>query len=283
MCVGVALLVVNDAIAKGLVERFGPFQILFVRSIIALPFIAALAVKQGGGLAKLRSARPSVHFLRAGLAVAATYLFMRSLGSLPLAEATALIFTAPIFVAALSMPLLGQRVTRARLAAVGIGFVGALIAFQPGNEAMQTASLLALAAALLNALVMMTSRWIDENDGFWTMTFYMTLLSGVLCAFTVVSDWPTIGASDVVLFGMMAAAGTLGIAMISQAFRLGEAAAVAPFDYTALIWASVIGWVVWGTVPAWPVFVGAAVTMIGGIGLIMLDARGVSHLAEPKV
>lgn len=107
MCAGVLLLVVNDAIAKGLVARFDPFQILFARSVVALPFVVAIAWRRGGGLAGLRSAKLSVHLLRAALAVGATYLFIASLAALPLAEATALIFTAPIFVAALSWPLLG--------------------------------------------------------------------------------------------------------------------------------------------------------------------------------
>ena len=273
MCAGVLLLVVNDAVAKELVARFDPFQILFARSLVPLPVITATAMRHGGGLAGLRSAKSLVHVLRAALAVGATYLFIASLDALPLAEATALIFTAPIFVAALSWPLLGQRVSGARLAAIVVGFVGALIAVRPGAETMQTASLLALGAALVNALVMMSARLIDPRDGFWTMTFYMTLLSGLLCAFTLAADWPPIQARDVGFFALMGAAGTLGIALITQAFRMGDAAAVAPFDYSALIWATVIGWAVWGAVPGWPVYLGAAIIAGGGIALIVSDAR----------
>lgn len=273
MCVGVLLLVVNDAVAKGLVARFDPFQILFARSLVALPVVIVIAMRHGGGRAGLSSAKPSVHVLRATLAVGATYLFIASLDALPLAEATALIFTAPIFVAALSWPLLGQRVGGVRLTAILVGFVGALIAVKPGAETMQAASLLALGAALVNALVMMSARLIDPRDGFWTMTFYMTLLSGLFCAFTLGADWPPVRVGDVGLFALMAAAGTLGIALITQAFRMGDAAAVAPFDYTALIWATAIGWAVWGTVPGWLVYLGAAVIAGGGIALIVLDAR----------
>lgn len=280
MCTGVLLLVVNDALAKALVARLDPFQILFARSALALPLAAAAAV-WNGGTAGLRSARPLIHLIRAALAVAATYLFIRSLGTLPLAEATAIIFTAPIFVAALSMPLLGQRVGRLRLAAVAVGFGGALIAIRPGTEAMQPASLLALLAAFVNALVMISARWIDARDGFWTMTVWMTLLSGVLCAHTLAGDWSALDGEAGLMLGAMAVAGTLGIALITQAFRIGDAAAVAPFDYTALIWASVIGWVAWGTVPGWPVYVGAAVIAVGGIALIVLDAQGKGNDAKP--
>ena len=106
------------------------------------------------------------------------------------------------------------------------------------------------------------------------MTFYMTLLPGLLCTFTLAADWPPTRAGDVGLFALMVAAGTIGIALITQAFRMGDAAAVAPFDYTALIWTTMIGWAVWGTVPRWPVYLGAAVIAGGGIALIVLDARG---------
>lgn len=272
MCAGVFALVVNDAIAKGLVARFDPFQILLARSLIALPVVAGLVLWTGGATA-LRSARVRVHVLRAALAVAATYLFIRSLVDLSLAEATSIIFAAPIFVATLSMPLLKQRVGLHRGIAVVVGFVGVLIVLQPGAETLQTASLLALAAAAVNALVMMSARWIDHRDGFWTMTFYMTLFSGLACTFTLVGDWPSVARSDVGLFVGMAVAGTLGIALISHAFRVADAAVVAPFDYTALIWATALGWMFWGDVPGLVVYIGALVIIASGIYLIFLEDR----------
>ncbi|MGP1393976.1 MAG: DMT family transporter [Inquilinaceae bacterium] len=272
MCAGVLSLVINDAIAKGLVARFDPFQILLARSLIALPIVAGLALWTGGAKA-LRSGGVRVHILRAVLAVAATYLFIRSLADLPLAEATSIIFAAPIFVAALSMPLLKQRVGLQRGLAVVAGFTGVLIVLQPGADTLKTAALLALAAAAVNALVMMSARWIDQRDGFWTMTLYMTLFSGVACAFTLAGDWPTVARSDVGLFLGMAVAGTLGIALISHAFRISEAAVVAPFDYTALIWATALGWALWGAVPGPSVYMGALVIVASGIYLIFLEDR----------
>ncbi|MEQ8293217.1 MAG: DMT family transporter [Roseovarius sp.] len=272
MCVGVLLLVINDAIAKLLVATFGPFQILLLRSALALPMIAAVILWRDGP-GGLRSTCLRVHAVRAALAVGATWLFIRSFADLPLAEATALIFTAPIFVALLSAPLLGQHVGPLRAAAIGLGFLGALIAIRPGAETMQPAALLALAAALVNALVMLSARLIDPRDGFWTMTFWMTLFSGLFCAATLALDWSPPGPAAIALLAAMAVTGTLAIALITHAFRIGHAAAVAPFDYTALLWAALIGWVVWGTVPGWPVWLGAGIIAAGGLGLILLDAR----------
>jgi len=271
MCLGVLSLVANDAIAKNLVTRFDPFQILLVRGLISLPVVTGL-VLWSGGAAALRSGSVRVHAVRALLAVAATYLFIRSLADLPLAESTAIIFAAPIFVTALSMPLLRQHVGRRRGFAVATGFAGVLIVLRPGADTLQMASLLALAAAVLNALVMMSARWIDERDGFWTMTFYMTLFSTLACTFTLTAEWPPIARSNVILFLGMAFAGTLGIALMSQSFRMADAAVVAPFDYTALIWATVLGWFFWGAVPEPAVYAGALVIIASGVYLVFLDS-----------
>lgn len=272
MCAGVLLLVVNDAIAKGLVVRFDPFQILLMRSLIALPIVAGF-VLWTRGFQGLQSSKVRIHAIRALLAVGATYLFIRSLDVLPLAEATSIIFAAPIFVAILSMPLLKQRVGFQRGIAVALGFAGVLIVIQPGAATLQTASLLAIAAAFLNALVMMSARWIDERDGFWTMTLYMTLFSGLFCSFALATEWPSIQTADVALFVGMAIAGTLAIALISQAFRMANAAVVAPFDYTALIWATALGWIFWGNIPSLMVYLGAAVIIGSGIYLIVSEEK----------
>lgn len=270
MCVGVLFLVINDAVVKWLVTRYGPFQILFGRSLIALPLVAALVCFIDSPEA-LRSARLRVHAVRGVLGVAASFAFILSLKTLPLAEATALVFASPIVVAALSALFLKEHVGWGRAAAVFTGFVGILIIVQPGAATFQTASLLAFGAAVLYALVMLSARWIDERDSIWTMMLYMTLFSGVLAAFTVFMPWPAPEFADIFLFLGTAVAGTFGLALISQAFRMAPASVVAPYDYTALIWASLLGWLIWGVVPEIWTYVGAVVIIAAGIYLIMSD------------
>ena len=272
MCAGVLSLTMNDAMAKDLVTRFDPLQIVFLRNLVALPLIAAVLLRVAGP-AGVRSARVGVHAMRAVLSVAASYLFIRSLGSLSLATATSVIFLSPIFVALLSMPLLGQRVTPLRAGAVALGFLGALIVLRPGAGALGPGAGFALAAAVVHALVMMSARWIDRAEGFWTMTFWMSLAPCLICSVSLAMPWPGFGWTDAALLAGMAVCGTLGIALISQAFRMGDASAVAPFDYTALIWASALGWLIWGTVPGLPVYLGAAVIAASGTALILLDGR----------
>jgi drug/metabolite transporter (DMT)-like permease len=271
MCAGVLLLAVNDALAKWLVERYAPFQIILVRSLVALPLVVGLVLWLDGRQG-LRSARPGVHAWRGLLAVAATCAFFLSLRALPLAEATSLLFAAPLFVAALSAPLLREKVGEWQWGTVAAGFAGVLIVARPGAQAFQPASLLALAAAALYALVMISARWIDRHDGARTVMVHLTLSSVLLSGFAVFSTWPEPRALDALLFLGMAVAGTLGVTLITQAFRTAPAAAVAPFEYTSLVWASLLGWLVWSEAPdAWT-YAGAAVIIASGTAL-MLRAR----------
>lgn len=226
---GVLLLVLNDAAANSLLARYTPFQVIFVRSLLALPLIIGLILWQDGTRA-LGTASIGVHALRGLFAIAGTYAFFLSLRSLPLAEATSLIFASPLFVTALSVPLLREQVSWRRWTAVIVGFAGVLIIVRPGAAAFQAVSLLAVSAALIYALVMISARWIDKRDNFRTMMLYMTLFPALFSAFVIFGEWPQSRARDVLLFLSMAVAGTIGLAMISHAFRIGPASVFAPFD-----------------------------------------------------
>ena len=268
MAVGVLLLTLNDTAAKWLVARYDPIQITFIRNLLALP-VVVLLVLFTTGRAGFRSYSIGVHAVRGGLVLVATLAFFGSMRSLSLAEATTFIFTAPIMIVVLAAIFLGERVNARQGFSVALGFVGVLIVVQPGMEAFQPASLQALFAASLYAVLMIGVRWVDPRDGLWTMMFWMTVFN---IGFTSVSlfggDWPVMRASDAGLLAVMAICGTGGAGFVSQAFRLAPAGVVAPIDYTALLWASLMGWLVWGTVPGWPVYAGAAVIVAAGVLLL---------------
>jgi len=270
MCGGVLMLVMNDTAAKWLLDRYDPLQIAFMRSALALPIVAGL-VMMSSGPGGFRSGRVSIHALRALLVVVATMAFFRALRTMSLAEATSLLFTAPIIVAALIALFTKERVNARRWGSVLLGFIGVLIIVRPGVEAFRPASLYALLAAFLYALVLISARSVHPRDGLWTMTFYMTVFSVGFGAVTLGWVWPDLLTSDAALFAVMAVMGTGGAAFISQAFRLAPASLVAPLDYSALLWASVMGWLVWGTVPGWSVYAGAAVIVASGILLLRAE------------
>jgi drug/metabolite transporter (DMT)-like permease len=163
MCAGVACLCVNDAIAKTLTAGYLPVQILFVRNLIALP-IAALIAWRMGGVAALRSHKPAAHLLRGAIWLGAATLFFTGLSYLGLAEATVLIFAAPVFITALSALVLKETVGWRRWAAVLIGFAGVVIVVRPGSSAFQAASLFPVATAFFYALLMISARWVDPRE-----------------------------------------------------------------------------------------------------------------------
>ena len=272
MCAGVAFLCTNDAIAKELTTTYSPLQILFLRNIIALPFAIALA-RWLGGRPALVSYKPLAHFLRGGLWIIAATMFFSSLSMLGLAEATALAFVAPILITALSALVLKETVGPRRWLAVLVGFCGVLIVVRPGSATFQPASLLALGTAFFYALLMLGSRLVDARESVWTMLLYLTGSSAVLLSFIVPFIWVPVRTEDWLLFAGVAIFGTAGITMITQAFRMAPASIIAPLDYTALIWASLLGWLFWGDLPDLATYLGAAIIAGSGIFIVLREAR----------
>ncbi|MEP3437867.1 MAG: DMT family transporter [Hoeflea sp.] len=272
MCVGIACLCVNDALAKTLTVTYSPLQIQFLRNAIALPFTIVIAWKMGGGAA-LRSHRPVAHFMRGALWIGATYLFFTSIRYLGLAEATALVFVAPLFITALSALFLREQVGWKRWLAVLVGFIGVLIAVRPGTSTFQTVSLLPVATAFVYALLMLSARWVDPRESVWTLLLYMTGTGAILSLFLVPVVWIPVRPEDLYLFAAVAIFGTAGMTMMTQAFRLAPAVVVAPLDYTAIIWATALGWLFWNEIPDALTFVGAAVIIASGVFIIWREHR----------
>lgn len=272
MCAGVACLSVNDAIAKTLTSGYSPLQILFLRNVIALPVALLIALRMGGAEA-LRSYRPAAHILRGALWIGATVLFFTSFMSLGLAEATALIFVAPLFITAISAAFLSEHVGLRRWLAVLAGFIGVLIVIRPDTATFQPASLLPVATAFIYALLMLSARWVDNRESVWTLLLYLTGAGAVLSAVIVPFVWKPVRVEDLWLFAAIAVFGTAGMTMMTQAFRLAPAAIVAPLDYTALIWAAAWGWLVWNEVPDTPTFLGAAIIVSSGVFTILRGCK----------
>lgn len=272
MCAGIAFLTVNDALAKALTTGYSPPQILFLRNIIALPFAVLIALKMGGPAA-LISRRPSMHLLRGVIWIGAATLFFTSLRYLGLAEATVLVFVAPVFITALSVPLLKEEVGWRRWCAVLAGFLGVLVVVRPGLDAFQAVSLLPVATAFLYALLMISARWVDPNESVWTMMLYLTGSGALLSALIQPFVWTPVRPEDIWLFVAIAFFGTTGVTLITQAFRFAPAAVVAPFDYTALLWAALIGWLVWNEIPDFATWIGAAIIIASGLFIIWRESR----------
>ncbi|SFC87489.1 DMT family transporter [Tropicimonas isoalkanivorans] len=272
MCVGVAFLSANDAIAKSLTSGYSPLQILFMRNLIALPFTMVIALIMGGPSA-LRSHRPLAHLLRGALWVGAAMMFFTSFIYLGLAEATALIFVAPFFMTLISALFLGEHVGWRRWLAVLTGFLGVLVIIRPGGATFQLISLLPVATALVYAMLMLSARWVDRRESVWTLLVYLTGAGALLSALVVPFVWVPVRSEDLWLFAGIAMCGTVGMTLMTQAFRVAPAVVVAPLDYTGLLWATLFGWLIWRESPDSMTVMGAAIIIGSGVFTIFRERR----------
>ncbi|MGS1011399.1 DMT family transporter [Achromobacter anxifer] len=277
---GIFFLTLSDANAKWLGAHYNPLQILFLRALIALPFVATLALWLGGRRV-LRTAHPGLHLARGAINVVSAYCFYLGLRSLPLAEATAIAFAAPLFVTALSVLVLKERVDGKRWLAVLAGFAGVLIVVRPGADTFQAATLLPLVTAMLYGVMMITARGINRNEGMLTTTLYIVLGQLVCSAVALPLVWETPAAADLPYFGAVALFSTLGLALITQGFRIGPASVVAPFDYTGLIWATVLGWIFWQEAPDAYAYLGSLFIAGSGVYIAVREARAKSRSRKP--
>lgn len=261
---GVLFLTISDALAKWIGQYYSPLQILFLRAAIAFPFVLTLVVALGGRPA-LRTRHLTLHLLRGALNIISACFFYMGLRALPLAENTAIAFAAPLFVTALSVLVLKEKVDARRWLAVGIGFAGVLVIVRPGASSFQPAALYPLATAVLYACMMLTARAIGQAERMLTTTFYIVAGQLVCSAVAVPWFWTPPQADHLPYFAGIALFSTLGLTFLTQGFRIGPASVVAPFDYTALLWASLLGWLVWRDTPDWSDCLGAL--LIAGSGV----------------
>ncbi|MEE8187974.1 MAG: DMT family transporter [Kiloniellales bacterium] len=272
MMVAVAAMSAMDAVAKWLGQGYPIVEIVFFRNLFALLPIFFI-VWQGGGRAALKIGWGFGFFLRAALGMGAMLTFFTGLRYLPLAEAFAIAFVAPLFVTLLSIPLLGEQVGARRWGAVIVGFIGVLVMTRPGAEAFQPAALLILAAALFYALAMLVTRRLARTDSTPSILLYTTGLSLVASAALLPFGWRSPTGEDLMLFALLGLIAGGGNYFMTQAYRHAPAAVVAPFDYTALIWGTILGWLIWHELPGPHVWLGVAILVASGLYIIHRETR----------
>jgi drug/metabolite transporter (DMT)-like permease len=254
----------SDTTAKYLASSLPAVEIAWIRyfvfSLIMLP-----AVLWQGPKRVLRSARPGLQIFRGFGLVTSSILFITGLRYLPVAEATATSFAAPLFITALSIPFLGERVGPRRWAATIVGLIGVLIVVRPGTSAFDPASILPLLSAFGWASAVVATRRTSAGDGAVTTLAYSAIVGvavlSVLAPFVWIEpDWKSVALATFIGF-----AATTGHWLIVLAFRHGDASVLAPFTYSQLVWVTLFGWIAFGAVPDRWTLIGAAVIAASGI------------------
>lgn len=257
-----------DMVIKTLSARYPVPLLVWARwTIQALAIVAWLAPRRG--LAFVRTSHLRRNLVRGAVLIGSSICFVYALRDLPLANVTALNYSTPMMVVVLAVVVLGERLTPTRIAFVLAGVVGMLLIVRPGTDVFRGASLLALASAAFYATFqILTRRMADEDPG--VLLFYPALVGtvamSVALAFSldaiVVMPWTHV--AMLVVGGMV---GTFGHFLFILAFQRGPASALTPFTYVHLVWATLIGWLAFGTIPDGYALAGMAI--IAGAGLLI--------------
>jgi len=263
MLVTILLFVSMDTTAKYLTQSYPVPQVVWARYVFHVLLVCLLLNRRVPHL--LRSRRLGLQILRSLLLVVTTGCFVGALSLMPLADASAVLLVAPLIVTGLSVPLLGEPVGIRRWCAVGVGFLGALIIVRPGGDLFGWAALLPLLAALLYAIYQIATRLLSRSDGPGTTVLCTGLVGAVVASGIVPWCWI---APDMEGLALMTLLGTLG--GISQfglikAFQAAPAAIVSPFGYSNMIWATLLGLLIFGDFPHWSTLVGAGVLIASGL------------------
>jgi S-adenosylmethionine uptake transporter len=265
---GVGLFAINDALGKWLVADYGVGQLMMLRSIGAVivlaPMILSLRVKL------IDPRRAPLQILRILVAAVDTFAFYYATRFMPLADVMTFYMATPLIVTALSAPLLGEKVERFRWIAVLIGFAGVVIALRPSPQMFSHAAPLALFGAVMFALSQTITR--ELRGVHWApLVLWQFVGSGLIGAATVPFAWTAPTAFDLGLMALVGAVSMLCFICIIRALALARAAVLAPLQYSAILWAAIMGWLVWRDDPTLPIVVGNAIIIGSGL---YVAARG---------
>lgn len=304
---GMAAISINDMLIKQLSGGYPLHQLVFTRSAIGLVFSLAL-VQMEGGWTILKTRQPGLHLLRGVMVVLSNMSFFVALAVIPLADATALFFAAPLFITVLSIPVLGEKVGPLRIGAVLVGFAGVLIMQRPwasgtGPETDRLVLLLPVFAALTYALLQLMTRKLGATSKASALSVYIQVIFILVSLgfwmvagdgrFAEGSDnasivfllrawvWPASGDWGV-LIGLGLNSAVIGYCL-AQAYRLADVATVAPFEYVLMPMAVFWGWFFWDELPDLAVWVGMAMIVSSGLFVFLREQQKARKIARSAI
>jgi drug/metabolite transporter (DMT)-like permease len=268
----VALFAVQDTISKHLSAGYPAVEVAWFRYVSGFA-VLLLALPWLDPRTAVVSRRPGFQVLRGVLLYASTVLFVVAIYYIPLSTATAIGFVSPLFLTALSIPFLGEKVGPRRWAAIGVGFLGVLVVVRPGFGAFQWPLLVPVAMAATYAFYQVATRLVRDADRPVTSLLYPTVVGCVLGFLPVPFVWVTPTLEDGLLMALLGLCGTASHLCLVRAFALAPATTLAPFAYTQLLWVTILGYAVFGDVPDLPTLAGAAVIVGSGLYVFYRERR----------
>jgi drug/metabolite transporter (DMT)-like permease len=254
----------SDVVSKYLAASLPALQITWIRYATFAGLMLAI-VAHSGGTAQLRTKRPVLQLLRGCGLVCSSIIFVMSLRYLPLADATATGFVTPLFVTALSIPLLGEQVGWRRWTATLVGLAGVLIVVRPGGQGFQLASLLPMVSALSWAFGLIFTRMMSRTENPISTMTYSALVGLAISSLILPFYWQTPTLPELALCILVGLVSTTGHWFMILAFRHADASVLAPFTYSQLFWASLFGFFLFAALPDIWTIVGSVIIACSGL------------------
>ena len=270
----------SSAASKWLVETYPVGEVLFSRAFLSLLLFSAFILPRTG-LGVFRTRRLNAHLLRGVSQTTSQCLLLIAFSMMPLASATAINFSAPLFATLTSFLLLKEPVGPARCIALIAGFVGVLIVTNPGTDTFQIGALFALANAVLFGTVTAGVRGMTTTESTETLSMYQMVVLSSLYALTLPFGFVTPTWGDALLMLFNGLTNALGQYWWTRAIHLAPTSAVVPFQYLSLIWAMMFGFAIWGDVPTVGLLVGSAIVVGSGLFLIWRETRRPPAVPNP--
>ena len=268
MVAAIGFFVSLDTTAKYLSHWYPVPGIVWARYVINLVMLLGWFAATGQ-LRRMRTARPGIQFARGFLLAASTLIYFTSLSVLPLADAAAIGFVLPLFVAVLAVPMLGERLDMPRAVAIVVGLIGAIVVVRPGSSVFTWYALLPMCMAVTNALYQILTRKVAGQEHPLTSLVWGTIVGALLLSLVAPFAWKTPESAFhwglLCLMGLLA---SIGHYLLIRAFEYAGATLLAPFTYTTLVWAMLYGWLVFGQFPDAVSLCGSAIIVGSGLFLV---------------
>lgn len=265
---------INDGFLKLTFDNISVVQAIFIRGVIASAILLVLVVRNGELLyvPKRRDFWPIG--LRAFGEIGATASFMAALANMPIANATAVLQAAPLAVTMAAALFLGEKVGWRRWSAIGVGFAGMFLIVQPGTEGFDAFALFAVASVIFIVIRDLGTREMsDDVPIYWASGLSAVLIMAGAGLLLPIAGWQTPGGADWALVASAAVFLVVGYTTNVVSMRLGDVSVVAPFRYTVLVWALIIGYLFFDEVPDWLTLSGAAVVIAAGLYTLWREHR----------
>jgi len=273
MIIGVSALSLMDAAVKSTLQLDIPvLEIIAIRGWM-ITAVLLLALPFRGGWQALSTRKIKLHVGRTLIGFFAPFLFFSSLKFLPLADATAIFFCTTFFMTAGSVFFLGEHVGIHRWSAVVVGFIGVLVVSSPGSGSFQAGALLALLAGAAYAVIMLSGRLLTRTDSSFKMVFYFNAINSLISTALLTLVWTPPSQTALLLILLASTLALIGYFCITHAIRLSPIGVVAPIEYIALVWATVLGYVFWEDIPTFNVWIGMAIILSAGLYIMWRESR----------